>query len=59
MRDADFGVRGGVVGVVSWSGGARCPSCRGGVEGADGVVSVMDRESLTFFATGTSGCVQW
>jgi hypothetical protein len=26
IRDADFGVNGGVVGVASWSGGARCPS---------------------------------
>lgn len=58
ISEADLGVRGSVVGEVSRSGGAKLVSCRG-VEGADGMLSVMDGVcSLTFRATGTRGCVQ-
>lgn len=45
---ADFGVRGGDVGVVSLTGGAR-PASRRGVEGADDVVSVMNDVASAVF----------
>jgi hypothetical protein len=62
MSDADFGVRGGVVGSESWSGGARPVRGSGlgrGVDGAGGESSESaEMPSLALCATGRSGCVQ-
>jgi hypothetical protein len=59
VKEADFGVRGGVAAaLVSESGGAS-PECKGGVEGADVVLlHVALFAFMTWWATGSNGCVQ-
>lgn len=49
-----------VVSGLSGFGGARCEDSKRGVEGVEGVASVVvDCGSRVFFATGTRGWVQW